>query len=142
MAAGMEKKKHITGDTCLSGCESELWKENHLEILRLWALSNPTVDSPSDRIPLLMIFSQVLSSDIICSNFLELSISHLSIYLSTPSIDSIYLFIYYLSRFVPPISKQIPLRFGDNSTGSFGISGEQRHYRTLSPSNLLRQEER
>lgn len=111
----MEKKKHITGDTCLSGCESgELRKENHFEILRLWALSNPTVDSPSRRYfvgsdsSLNDFQPKCWSSDIICSNFLALSVSpSLSIYLSTPSIDSIY-----LSRFVPPISKQIPFASG------------------------------
>lgn len=68
----------------------------------------------SDRIPLLMIFSQSAGLRIL---FAPTSLSspspiYLSIYLSTPSTDSIYLFIYYLSPFVPPISKQIPFASG------------------------------
>lgn len=60
----------------------------------------------SDRIPLLMIFSQSTGLRILFAPTSLRSPSLLSIYLSTPSTDlSIYL---SLSRFVPPISKQIP----------------------------------
>lgn len=45
-----EKKKHITDDTCLNGCElDELWKEKHLEILSVSGLYLSSVDSPSRR---------------------------------------------------------------------------------------------
>lgn len=132
----MGKKKHIIGDTCLSGRESALWRENHFGILYL-RVPLLTLNSPSrfyftgsDSF-LLMISGGVL---VFAAIFTPCDLLAFYISLHTLSLSFSVTFI----RFVSPISKQTPFASRERSDRFFSHARRTKAVSAPSLANSLR----